>query len=177
MTDLDPERMKRLFYKSGNPHFKSTRQATIDSGIADLFPGAIIDDYTFDPCGYSMNGLLGESYFTIHVTPQPSCSYASFETNAACEDFTELIQKVVEVFRPRNFVVTLFANVHTAPAVRSHFPNEILGCRKTNKMTIEFENNYKLFFSHYTAPEKRDSRGRKLVYVVDSPTHSSDDDN
>ena len=28
------------------------------SGIAELIPGTMIDDYLFDPCGYSMNGLL-----------------------------------------------------------------------------------------------------------------------
>lgn len=28
------------------------------SGIYDLLPGTIIDDWLFDPCGYSMNGLL-----------------------------------------------------------------------------------------------------------------------
>lgn len=28
------------------------------SGICDIIPGAQIDDFLFDPCGYSMNGLL-----------------------------------------------------------------------------------------------------------------------
>ena len=28
------------------------------SGIADLLPGTVIDDFLFDPCGYSMNGIL-----------------------------------------------------------------------------------------------------------------------
>lgn len=51
--------------------------------ISEIYPKASVDDYVFDPCGYSLNGLLGEDYFTIHVTPEEQCSYASFETSVS----------------------------------------------------------------------------------------------
>ena len=75
------------------------------SGIADLVPGAELDELVFNPCGYSANGILEDSYFTIHVTPQPYCSFASFETNVPLSQYTHLINRVVAVFRPRRFQV------------------------------------------------------------------------
>jgi len=41
----------------------------------------MIDDYSFKPCGYSLNALDGEYFWCVHVTPQEKYSYVSFETN------------------------------------------------------------------------------------------------
>lgn len=150
MTDLDQDAMK-LFYKDKD--FVSTEHVTKTSGIADLLPGMIVDDFMFDPCGYSMNGLLKDAYCTIHITPQSQCSYASFETNVNHSDYTELIMKVLAVFRPRNFTVTLFVNMHTAPALNSQLPAEYGEAKRQAKMLYEFENNYKLLFCHYQKPK------------------------
>ena len=68
------------------------------------------DSILFDPCGYSMNSLNDESYSTIHVTPQPHCSYVSYETNIQLEDYDTLVAKVLDTFRPGKFIITLFAN-------------------------------------------------------------------
>lgn len=106
MGDLDPKAMEPFFKKT----CPDAKEATKRSGIGSLFPGAICDDFLFDPCGYSVNGLLGEGYFTIHVTPQEGCSYASFETNINLPCYKELIEKVVNVFKPGNFTVTHFTN-------------------------------------------------------------------
>ena len=97
------------------------------SGLADIYPrtrypDAKIDSYLFDPCGFSANGVVptmngpaGASethYFTIHVTPEPHCSYASFETNVPAKpcdrDTSDIIEHVVSIFRPGRFSVTLF---------------------------------------------------------------------
>jgi S-adenosylmethionine decarboxylase len=168
MSELDPKRMLQ-FYKQGNKDFVSSRTTTEASGIADLFPGAIIDDYMFDPCGYSMNGLLGDAYFTIHITPQPQCSYASFETNASHKDYTELIQKVVQVFKPKNFFVTLFANIYTAPALDSSFPQLIGNCKKSAKMLCEFNNSYKLSFCQYVSDDRVVKTSSPVRPVAKSP--------
>ncbi|KAK1757161.1 S-adenosylmethionine decarboxylase [Echria macrotheca] len=89
-----------------------------------IFPDARIDAYLFQPCGFSANGVVpapsstdGSAtnvahYFTVHVTPEPNCSYASFETNVPGgqkgPETVEVIERVVKIFKPGRFSVTLF---------------------------------------------------------------------
>jgi S-adenosylmethionine decarboxylase len=93
-------------------------------GLSDVYPKSKypesrIDAYLFTPCGFSANGVIpapdgatGTHYFTVHVTPEPNCSYASFETNVpACQkgrETAEIVQHVVDIFKPGRFTVTLF---------------------------------------------------------------------
>ncbi|KAL3478449.1 S-adenosylmethionine decarboxylase [Aspergillus californicus] len=85
----------------------------------DKFPEARIDAYLFTPCGFSANGVIptpdaagGTHYFTVHVTPEPHCSYASFETNVPHskngQTSAGIIQQVVDIFKPGRFTVTVF---------------------------------------------------------------------
>ena len=104
------------------------------SGLADIYPAskypdARIDAYLFTPCGFSANGVIpaptacdahetskrgkpSAHYFTVHVTPEPQCSYASFETNVPGPqpgaETADLVQLVVRIFKPGRFTVTLF---------------------------------------------------------------------
>ena len=43
------------FYRGAD--FVSAKQTTKSSGITDLLHGSDIDEFVFEPCGYSMNGL------------------------------------------------------------------------------------------------------------------------
>ena len=89
---------------------KAATDLAHSTGIASLFPGAKLDATLFDPCGYSLNGLLFDSYFTIHVTPEPQCSYASFETTTCLRSYSSLIKNVLQIFKPKRFVMTLFVD-------------------------------------------------------------------
>ena len=88
--------------------------ATRHSGIGELLPGSFIQDWMFSPCGYSMNGILFDSYWTIHITPESHCSYASFETNLTQASYKSLLKAVLGVFRPQRYTMTVFAD---APAL------------------------------------------------------------
>ena len=83
------------------------------------YPGSRVDAYLFTPCGFSANAVIpapdrerGTHYFTVHVTPEPNCSYASFETNVPAlqkgRDTAEIVSNVVGIFKPGRFSVTLF---------------------------------------------------------------------
>jgi len=39
------------------------------------------DEKFFDPIGYSANAVSGRHFTTVHITPQPGCSYLSVETS------------------------------------------------------------------------------------------------
>ena len=93
-------------------------------GLSDVYPisrypDSRIDAYLFTPCGFSANGVVtapegakGTHYFTVHVTPEPNCSYASFETNVPANqrgrETAEIVHHVVDIFKPGRFSVTLF---------------------------------------------------------------------
>ena len=62
MTDLSPEVMS-LFYQMNSGNGLEARRK---SGIDQIIPDMVIDDYLFDPCGYSMNGITKNvSFFKI----------------------------------------------------------------------------------------------------------------
>lgn len=112
MTNLDPKAMAAFYRKPEDPEALTyhAKVVTSQTGIEQLLPGFVIDDFLFNPCGYSCNGVKDDSYFTIHITPEPHCSFVSFETNAKLESYNELLTKVLAIFRPATFSVSLFCD-------------------------------------------------------------------
>jgi len=92
---------------------KIARRLAMDAG--SLLGRGSTDAYLFSPCGFSANLLGGPDdsrYATIHVTPEASHSFASFETNL---DYThrhlelrKLIQHFLDTFQPQKTTITLF---------------------------------------------------------------------
>lgn len=110
MTGLDPTAARIFFADAGVGDAKAV---TAQSGIGALLPGASIDDFSFSPCGYSMNGVEGPKHSTIHVTPEDGFSYASFEASGYSHDMTDLaalLGRVLAVFKPAKASVALHAN-------------------------------------------------------------------
>ncbi|OKP00984.1 S-adenosylmethionine decarboxylase proenzyme [Penicillium subrubescens] len=158
-------------------------------GLSDVypkskFPDARIDAYLFTPCGFSANGVIpapdGKApthYFTVHVTPEPHCSYASFETNVPHSQngkaTADIIQQVVDIFKPGRFSITLF---ETKPAIedlgndangfhevhaqrqamrRNPKMEQIEGYRRVDRIVHDL-NGYDLVFRYY---ERNDWKG------------------
>ena len=148
MSDLSPIARDAFTFSQHNDTNAPSVCAKILSdkiGISDIFPpqSTTLDAYAFTPCGYSANALIkwqeqssatsllngpktqsGEGYYTIHVTPEPGWSYASFECNVPLSvnspstptsdpsldmpDLRFLVERVVSIFQPARLTVTLF---------------------------------------------------------------------
>jgi len=72
-----------------------------------------IDEYYFDPSGYSANVLQGSSYSTMHASPQPSVSYLSYATNALMspDELKSMVDRALRLAPGRHVGVFLFAFV------------------------------------------------------------------
>lgn len=145
------------------------------------YPDARIDAYLFSPCGFSANAVIpapveegGEEkpdakaahYFTVHVTPEPNCSFASFETNVPGGQpgraTSDVIEHVVNIFQPGRFSVTLFEAKGSVYALgdkeddkRRSFGEaskqrmeHIKGYRRIDRVVHDFE-DYDLVFRFY----------------------------
>ncbi|KAI3887488.1 hypothetical protein MKW92_020934 [Papaver armeniacum] len=121
MTELDKVLARKFFRRPGDDNCGEVvgNEMTEITGIRNINPKSIICDFGFDPCGYSMNGIDGENYSTIHVTPEDGFSYASFEGiglqspwsrkkyNDSRTDIGNTLRKVVQVFRPTTMSVSI----------------------------------------------------------------------
>lgn len=95
MHEIHPNKSENFFWEKGTIRPESLNE------VYEKLPGYKIDEFFFEPCGYSMNGINEGNYETIHVTPEGSCSYLSFETND--EKYINTINKefkIMEIFKP-----------------------------------------------------------------------------
>lgn len=149
MVDLD-DKVMSIFTQACS---SSAREASQKSGIDKLFPGQQLqmDDFLFDPCGYSMNGYLKSGhYVTIHITPEAEFSYVSFETNAPQTSYMDLIHKVLRLFGPNKFMMTIFANEESPASQQLHEYKSVAingyYCEETQFSRFK---NYELTFGNY----------------------------
>jgi len=151
MNDLCADAMQ-IFCRNGNISASETRSI---SGLNMLCnPKMIIDDYLFFPCGYSLNGIREKQYLTVHVTPQPTNSYASFETGIMENDWSNIMGKVLAVFRPARFSLILrigmdAVNFSCCETVES----AVQGYLATDKNLYMADCGYKIIFLNYIRQE------------------------
>lgn len=177
-TDLDGEKLDATEALTTEGHALGTvvSESCGLSGVypTTVYPDARVDAYLFSPCGFSANGVVPAPasdqtdntghYFTVHVTPEPDCSYASFETNVPGSQngrtTTQIIEHVVSIFRPGRFSVTLFeakgqsANPYgmgdgDAKSLASQrLVDPVQGYRRIDRIVHDFE-DYDLVFRFY----------------------------
>jgi S-adenosylmethionine decarboxylase len=156
-------------------------------GLSDVYPtskypDARIDAFLFTPCGFSANGVIpapggnpvgtkkgsdATHYFTVHVTPEPHCSYASFETNVPAHqtgrETVDIVEHVVGIFKPGRFSVTLFEakpagdEALVKHSSKSKRMESIAGYRRVDRIVHDLD-GYDLVFRYY---ERDDWKGGK----------------
>lgn len=177
------------------PEDLSTEGHTLGTVVSDIcglsdvyppskYPDARIDAYLFTPCGFSANGVVpapqelspsgttkSTHYFTVHVTPEPQCSYASFETNVPARQTgrqtADIVEQVVKIFQPGRFSVTLFETKKQvsedgggiAMARKTRSMDTIEGYKRVERIVHDLD-GYELVFRYY---ERLDWKGGKPV--------------
>ena len=111
-----------------------------------LIPGFAIDDFVFDPYGYSLNAIKDDKYLTIHVTPQESSSYVSFESNI---DLISLTPQIMQVLEPESFDILTYNEFDYVEKVNQFIPREY---QATCKIQQTLTNGYEVKFSNYLKP-------------------------
>lgn len=100
MLDLDPEVMKQY-------HQSCEKKPIIEESKSHYLGAAHLDDFLFEPCGYSVNAVNDDDYFTVHITPNEGHSYVSYETNAHVASYGKLTRAVIDTYRPGRFCVAV----------------------------------------------------------------------
>jgi len=172
MTNLDRPTMEQFYMK---PDFTTSAEVTRSTGILDLMPGALLDDHQFKPLGYSLNGLEGAGYYTIHITPQPECSFVSFETNTPIENYKEFVQRVVAVFKPESFTVLLFSETKSSPMEELGTAYEGFYLRNSKHHKFSPYHDYNLTFCSYRqygtiTPTVTKNRPKRVINGVNNTT-------
>lgn len=111
-----------------------------------LFPQFTFDAHLFEPYGFSMNGLWGEYYITLHITPQAgqayACSYVSFETNLDLSLYPHaVLGHLLHLFSPVSWDLIGFNHPLEAQGAPEHL---CLG-----RCSLTTEQGYHIGFNHY----------------------------
>ena len=125
-----------------------------------LFEGVLgdfsVDDFCFSPCGYSLNAIKDKNYYTIHITPQGSSSYASFETNIPMNASIEKIfHHLLDILNPNSFDLMTFNNRHSFHFERPYLQTGHFRERLSSGYNVDF----RCFYKESNAFEKAEDCG------------------
>lgn len=80
-------------------------------GLKHWFPNFVWDDFAFSPAGYSVNGIGKDGYVTVHITPELTGSFVSFETNVDMgRGWKAFVNYWTGKFQPRSFDLVEFSS-------------------------------------------------------------------
>ncbi|MEW6981297.1 adenosylmethionine decarboxylase [Colwelliaceae bacterium 6471] len=111
--------------------------------LDEILAGFTIDDFVFQPFGYSLNAIFEDQYLTIHVTPQADSSYVSFEANF---DLITLATKILAILQPASFDLLSFNELSFAEKVVDSVPQDYIS---KSLVSEKLSNGYQVHFANF----------------------------
>merc|ERR1719181_2502450 len=111
-----------------------------------------VDEFRFEPYGYSANALRTGFYTTVHASPQASCAYMSWSTNAPLpqSELSVFLENVAELADGAHVTVYLLS---LAPLLKTSCPS-ISGYAQSCASTVQSEQ----FFCSVTCMNRKQVR-------------------
>ncbi len=85
-----------------------TREIAATLAVQQFFPQLHIDQFTFNPKGYSLNAICAAHYLTIHITPETLSTYLSLESSLDAQLIAPYIEHLRALFSPQKSQVMSF---------------------------------------------------------------------
>jgi len=123
---------------------KPESQDLVLKKLKEILPGFELDTFFFEPEGFSFNALQGGRYATMHVTPQGSENYLSFEMDqVSAEESKETVQKLVELCKPASYDTIVFT-ADEQNIEMSQIPYDVKQVSKSST-----DSGYKVTYNHF----------------------------
>lgn len=103
-----------------------------------------IQEHFFNPLGYSLNAVKDIFYYTLHITPEKTFFYISFETNITEKSIQDLTGEILNIFKPGHFDFICFESQKTKKET-FEFPNYFSSSSFYKKLDCGYDVSYKNF--------------------------------
>ena len=113
-----------------------------------FFADFTLDDFVFDPFGYSVNAIKGKKYLTIHVTPQANSSYVSIESNI---NLIKIAGDFLAILAPKSFDLLSFNDFDFVNLTEEFIPKNYVS---KSLVSEHLSNNYLVCFANYILPQQ-----------------------
>ncbi|MFT5812761.1 MAG: S-adenosylmethionine decarboxylase [Psychroserpens sp.] len=112
-----------------------------------LLAGFILDDFVFEPFGYSINAIKGMQYVTIHITPQANSSYVSIQANI---NLIALAPEFLTILAPKSIDILSFNEFEFSKLTQEYIPQEYIS---KSLFQQHLSNNDLVCFANYIEPQ------------------------
>lgn len=117
--------------------------------LEQLIPDFQIDDFVFEPYGYSVNAISATKYLTIHITPQADSSYVSFQSNI---NLIELISIILAILQPSSFDLLSYNEIEFEVLTAKNIPNNYVS---QSLVQQKLTNGFLVNFANYILPKQQ----------------------